>query len=209
MLILRSTINQPTITIMKHVSEISRRRFLGSASALALGTSLLSFKSIENLDTESISPINELWSDLSGEEKLKIESSARAQYIVTIDGKSCAEKVLQTTLNSYKKPEELVSFAASFGGGMKKGDLCGMLTGGFMSIGFAADILIEEKDERPDWVKDRTNEFWDWWEERAPKHCEDLKPLYARKNKGEHLANFNNMLQRVALKLDEMFDPMV
>lgn len=190
---------------MKKRSEISRRSFLCSASVLALGTSLLSFNSVEKT-TESTETGKELWSDLSSDEKLRIESSARAQYIVTIDGKSCAEKVLQTTIKSFKKPEKLANFAASFGGGIKKGDLCGMLTGAFMAIGFASERLIKDDAERAIWVKDRTNEFWAWWEEQSPRHCEDLKPLYASQDKAQHLRNFNNMLQRVALKMDEMFD---
>ena len=111
---------------MKTKSTISRRRFLGSASLLAMGTTLVSFRNVGEL--VPLDPDKKaLWTDLSSEEKHLIESSFRAKYIVEIEGKSCAEKVLLTTIKSFKKPEKLVSFAASFGGGIKKGDLSGRL----------------------------------------------------------------------------------
>ena len=190
---------------MKNQSNISRRNFLGTASLVALGGSLLSFTRVEEF-----LPLNEtsdlkLWSEFSAEEIKLIEKSARAKICIEIESGSCAEKILLTTIRSFKKPDKLVSFAASFGGGIKRGDLCGMLTGAFMSIGFAAERLIMDKEQRPVWVKEKTDELWDWWEELAPIHCSDLRLLYASSDKAAHTANFNRMLQRVALKLDEMF----
>ena len=190
---------------MKNQSNISRRNFLGTVSLVALGGSLLSFTRVEEF-----LPLNEtsdlkLWSEFSAEEIKLIEKSARAKICIEIESGSCAEKILLTTIRSFKKPDKLVSFAASFGGGIKRGDLCGMLTGAFMSIGFAAERLIMDKEQRPVWVKEKTDELWDWWEELAPIHCSDLRLLYASSDKAAHTANFNRMLQRVALKLDEMF----
>jgi hypothetical protein len=87
----------------------------------------------------------------------------------------------------------------------KKSDLCGLLTGAFMSIGFASERLIKNEEERALWARAKTNEFWEWWEERAPRHCNELRSVYASDDKEVHSQNFNNMCQRITLKLDEMF----
>ena len=184
---------------------LSRRNFLGRASLLAFGGSLIPLTNYGAYNPGAISGAGDLWSELSPEEKKLAEKSKRAKTIIEIENRSCAERVLLTTIRSFKKPDKLVSFAASFGGGIKKGDLCGLLTGGFMSIGFASERLIKDEKARADWVKDKTNDLWAWWEERVPKHCEDLRPLYANKDSVVHSANFNHMCQRLALKLDEMF----
>jgi len=191
---------------MKKQSEITRRRFLGSISLLAAGSTLISLKGAEDLmPVAAKQPKKLLWNEFTDEEKEMVSRSQRARIALEIDGGSCAEKVLLTTIRSFRKPDKLVSFAASFGGGLKKGDLCGLLTGTFMSIGFASERLIRKEEERPAWVSEKTNEFWAWWEERAPRHCNELRELYASSDKAVHQANFNRMLQRIALKMDEMF----
>lgn len=190
---------------MKKPLTISRRKFVGSASILALGTSLVSFNRVEKEFKSGIIPERKLWDEFNSEEKKLIAESERAKIIIEIEDMSCAERVLLATIRSFRKPDRLVSFAASFGGGIKRGDLCGMLTGGFMSIGFAADRLIKKKELRPAWITEKTNELWQWWEDLAPIHCSELRPLYAKNDRTVHSANFNRMLQRVALKLDELF----
>jgi hypothetical protein len=185
---------------MKKHSTFSRRNFLSSASMLALGGTLMSFKKAQNLIPVPDTDNRRLWDDFTKEEKKLIENSGMAKIIVEIEGGSCAEKVLLTSLRFFDRPDELACFAASFGGGIRHYDLCGMLTGGFMSIGLAADVLFEEKAERSAFVGDATREYWDWWEEHAPCHCYELKPKYSWNPE-----NFNKMAQRVALKLEDMF----
>ena len=189
---------------MSKESKVSRRGFIGSVSMLALGAPFISFKVLRSYSGAGIAGMK-LWDEFSPEELELIKKSERAGEIVKIDWGSCAEKVLLTTIRSFNKPEDLVSMAASFGGGIKRKDLCGALTGAFMSIGLAGEVLIEDKTARPAWVKEKTLEFWDWWEAHAPIHCNDLRSLYASENKTIHKARFNRMLQRIALKLDEMF----
>jgi hypothetical protein len=141
-----------------------------------------------------------LWDEFSKDEKKKIERSKRARSIILIEGKSCAEKVLLSTVRSFGRPDEMACFAASFGGGIQRYDLCGMLTGSFMSIGLAGDVLYENEEERSEFVRKATREHWDWWESYAPIHCHELRPRYSWDPEG-----YNRMLQRVALRLDELF----
>ena len=185
---------------MKKYLTFSRRSFISTASVLAVGGSILSFRRPDELLSVSKTGKRHLWDELNPEEIKLIEQSQRAQNIVKIEGMSCAQKVLLSTIRSFDKPDELVNFAASFGGGIKREDLCGMLTGGFMSIGLASDILFEDKEKRTLFVNEATAEYWNWWEELAPIHCSKLKPRYSPDRE-----KYNLMLQRVALKMDELF----
>ncbi len=187
---------------MKNESSFSRRNFLGTASVLALGGLFTSFDSTSTLLPASKTGEVKLWDEFTREEKRGIEKSRMAKIILEIEGGSCAQKVLLTSLRYYNKPDELACFAASFGGGIQRYDLCGLLTGGFMSIGMAADILYDEQEKRSAFVRDATRHYWEWWEERAPCHCYELRPRYSWDPE-----NFNRMLQRVALKLEEMLEP--
>lgn len=184
---------------MKKQLSFSRRNFISVASVFALGGTMMSFKKNPNLLSVPETDKKNLWDKFTPEEKKLIEDSRMAKSIIEIENGSCAEKVLLASLRFFGKPDELVCFAASFGGGMKHSDLCGMLTGGFMAIGLAVNILYKDKEERSAFVGDATREFWEWWEERAPCHCNELKPKYTGDSE-----NFNKMLQRVALKLEDM-----
>jgi C_GCAxxG_C_C family probable redox protein len=161
---------------------------------------MVSFKNISGLSPVTKQGEKKLWDEFSLKEKRMIGKSDRAQKIIQIEGMSCAEKVLLTTIRSFNKPDEMVSVAASFGGGIKRGDLCGMLTGGFMSIGLGADVLYDNKEERSAFVKEKTAEFWNWWQERAEIHCADLREDYSGDRE-----KYNRMIQRVALWMDEAF----
>ena len=184
---------------MKEKSSFSRRNFLGTASLLAVGGLLTSFKEASYLKPTLKTGDIRLWEELTREEKKGIEKSRMAKIIVEIEGGSCAQKVLLASLRFFDKPDELACFAASFGGGIQRYDLCGLLTGGFMSIGMAADILYEEQEKRSAYVREATRYYWEWWEERAPCHCYELRPRYSW-----NPDNFNRMLQRIALKLEEL-----
>jgi len=187
---------------MNNKSSFSRRNFLGTASLLALGGLFTSFKETSALIPAIKTGEVKLWDEFTREEKRGIEKSRMAKIIVEIEGGSCAEKVLLAALRFFDKPDEMACFAASFGGGIQRYDLCGLLTGGFMSIGMAADILYEEQEKRSAFVRDATRKYWEWWEERAPYHCYELRLRYSWDPE-----NFNRMLQRVALKLEELMKP--
>jgi len=184
---------------MKTNSSYSRRNFLSTASLALLGSTMVSLKkpseSIEILNPDS----KRLWDEFTREEKKLIEKCERAQSIVQIKEMSCAEKVLLSTVRSFRKPDKLACFAASFGGGIQRYDLCGMLTGGFMSIGLAGEELYTDPEQRSAFVRKATREYWEWWEAYAPIHCHELRPRYSWDPDG-----YNRMLQRVALKLDEV-----
>lgn len=184
---------------MKNKSSFSRRNFLGTASLLALGGMFSSFKEASNGMPATKTGDVKLWDAFTREEKRAIEKSRMAKIIVEIEGGSCAQKALLASLRFFNKPDELACFAASFGGGIQRYDLCGLLTGGFMSIGMAADILYEDQEKRSAYVREATRHYWEWWEERAPCHCFELRPRYSWDPE-----NFNRMLQRVALKLEEL-----
>jgi hypothetical protein len=189
---------------MKNKSTFTRRSFISTASALALGGTMMSFKNAPNLLPVPETDKKRLWDELTRQEKKLIEDSRMAKIIVEIEGRSCAERALLASLRFFGKPDELVCFAASFGGGIHHYDLCGLLTGGFMSIGLAADILYQDKKERSAFVTGATREYWEWWEERAPFHCYELKPKYSWDPE-----NFNRMVQRIALKMENMLTPEV
>ena len=178
------------------------------ASLLSASGSLLTINGVKAILPVFTDPAEKkLWDEFSPGEKKQIQESKMAKIALEIEGGSCAEKVLLTTVKYFRKSDRYASFAASFGGGIRKGDLCGMLTGGFMSIGFASERLFRKDEEkRALWVKEKTEEFWAWWLVRAPKHCDELRPCYADKDREIYSANFNRMLQRVALKLEEMVE---
>ena len=185
---------------MEKQTSCRRRTFITTASIVALGGLLTSFKKSSNLISALKPGELKLWDEFTREEKRGIEKSRMAKSIVEIEGGSCAQKVLLNTLRFFDKPDELACFAASFGGGIQRYDLCGMLTGGFMSIGLAADIIYEDQEKRSAFVRDATRIYWEWWEELAPCHCYELRPRYSWDPE-----NYNRMLQRVALKLEGLF----
>ncbi len=194
----------------EHFTFISRRKFLARASLITIGSSLFGMDSANAWMPQISTDEKKLWEEFSADEKNRILKSKMAGIAMEIEGGSCAEKVLLTTIRYFKKPDRFVSFASSFGGGIRKGDLCGMLTGGFMSIGFASERLIRKDEEKRSlWVREKTDKYWEWWLDRAPRHCNELRPLYANADRSIYTANFNRMLQRVALKLEEMFEAQI
>jgi len=119
-------------------------------------------------------------------------------------GYSCAGMILLVSLRYLGKPEEWVHAAAAFGGGMGRGDLCGLLSGGMMAIGFASGMLNPDdlkalhRDAR-EW----SNIYWDWWQQWGPVHCRTLKNQY----KGPD--EFLRMGKRVAVKIESLTKPAV
>ena len=86
-----------------------------------------------------------------------------------------ADSLLLSALKYMKKPEEIVSAATGFGGGIGRKDLCGYVTGGVMAIGLfcgaakGADMAGRQKCLR------LTKEYLDWWAQSTPLHCGDIK----------------------------------
>ena len=81
-----------------------------------------------------------------------------------------------SSLKYLNKPEELVSIATGFGGGVKMKDLCGFYTGGVMGIGlFCGRVKPEDKENSAKCSK-LTIEYTKWWRENFPLHCRDIKP---------------------------------
>jgi len=146
-----------------------------------------------------------LWEPFTSEEEAVIEKSSMAQDMAALMGKgySCAELSLLTSLHYVKRPEEHVHAAAGFGGGLGHGDLCGLLMGGIMGIGFAAGKKFEDSKERWAFVKKIRNVYWDWWTAHVPLHCKDLRPLYHGREA------YLRMCQRVAVKLESLISETV
>jgi len=134
-----------------------------------------------------------------------IENSAMAQEMANLMGKgySCAELSLLVSLHYIDRHGNEVHAAAGFCGGLGHDDLCGLLTGSIMGIGFAAGKGFEDSRERYAFVKKARNAYWDWWTDHVPLHCKDLGPLYHGRE--EYL----NMCQRVAAKLEALIKPVV
>jgi len=92
----------------------------------------------------------------------------------------------------------MVCAAAGFGGGMGRRDLCGLLTGGIMTIGFAGGKIHDNRDSMRGYVRAATGEYWSWWESRAPLHCRELRDQY------NGTTEYLRMCKRVAVKLEDL-----
>ncbi len=71
--------------------------------------------------------------------------------------------------------EELVWAACGFGGGMGKKDLCGLLTGGIMGLGFAFGEKKGERKEVKKLCSRAVDEYWKGWQSQAPLKCENIR----------------------------------
>ena len=185
-------------------SNISRRSFLNKTSLAAIGTGLISWKCISDVPNENDGPT--LWEEHTEKEKEQILNSSMAQDIINYPpmGNSCAESLLKASLKYLGKSEEIGNVAAGFGGGMGRYDLCGLLTAGYMAIGISAGMIHTEHADISSLTKANSRLYWEWWEERGPIHCHDLKPKYSWDRN-----NYNIMIQRVALKIEELISPAV
>ena len=149
---------------------LPRRGFLAASSLLMLGTPLVGFAQPEPRETASG---KDLPDELTPEETRQVEASVMGRAFASRfgHGYSCAESSLGAGLELLGKPEELVWAAAGFGGGLQHKDLCGLLTGSIMSIGFAAGMVEGERKQKSQYRREAVNELWDWWIARAPLHC--------------------------------------
>ena len=74
-----------------------------------------------------------------------------------------------------KKSEDLIWFAAAFGGGLNNRDLCGFLTAGEMAIGIHSGDLKMERKAAKDICGQKSREYWKWWTSMAPLHCSEIR----------------------------------
>lgn len=178
--------------------RFNRRKFVKTFSGLFIGAHLLSRKghSFDNHEKRN------LWDEFTDEEKELIKSSAMAADILNYPkrGFSCAGSILSASLRFLGQSEEISHVASSFGGGIGRSDLCGLLTGGHMAIGVSAGMIHKEVRERQKYSREMSNKFWEWWESLAPIHCRELRPKYDKDG-------YSRMIQRVALKVEELIKP--
>ena len=101
-----------------------------------------------------------------------------------------ADSILLSAAKYLKKPEQVVSVATGFGGGILQKELCGYLTGGIMAIGLfvgatrAGDQAGREKCHR------LTKEYAEWWAENYPLHCKDIPQPCDFKGMGETASRY-------------------
>lgn len=180
----------------------TRRHFLRTFPCLVFGNTLTTKKRYLYIQEKRT---RKLGQPLTDEEKELIQKSVLAKDIENYAGKgySCAESMLIVSLRFLEKPEECVHAAAAYGGGLGKGDLCGLLTGGMMGIGIAGGKMHKNRLLMKKTVRDLSNEFWAWWESWAPIHCRDLRKEY------EGREEYIRMCKRVSVKLEELIKPAI
>jgi hypothetical protein len=154
--------------------KIPRRKFITTASGLMVGSAFFALSSPPSLSAPVSQKVNE---ELSSEDLEWIGKSSMAKELNTYFGQgySCAESIVMVTLRYLEKPEEWVWAAAGFGGGLYHKDLCGFLTGGVMSIGFASSLLKKPRREAKKFCGDLVKQYWKWWETRVPLHCSEIR----------------------------------
>ncbi len=140
----------------------------------------------------------------SGEEAAAVAASPMARDIATFSGQGypCSEMMLLAALRRFDLPEDHLPAAAVFGGGVGKRDLCGLLTGGLMAIGFVAAELHPDRRAMRQAGRQASNAYWDWWTSRGDLHC--MGPGTTHETSEE----FVRMCQRTALKLEEVISAM-
>jgi hypothetical protein len=134
------------------------------------------------------------------EEASAVAASSMAQEIATLVGQGypCSEMILLAALRRFELPEDHLPAAAVFGGGVGKRDLCGLLTGGLMAIGFAAADRTPDRTAMHQAGRQASNAYWEWWLSRGDLHC--MGPGTAHET-GEE---FVRMCQRAAVKLEDV-----
>jgi len=178
----------------------TRRRFMGSVSCLVLGGSWIHRIPSVPIQEKQKRTFRQ---PFSSEEKKIIGQSSMANNIESYLDKrySCAEAIFSVSLEALGCPENWVHASASFGGGLGRGDLCGLLTGGMMAIGVAGGKLHQDRDAMKQWVRQKSDAYWAWWETWGPVHCRQLRTQY------EGREEFLMMSQRVAAKMETIIQP--
>lgn len=154
--------------------DLNRRDFMFSATGILAGICLRN--QLKGLDTP-FDQKKELSEELTAKEAEIVKESSMAEDLMNYFGRgySCAESILMVSLNFMDLPDKCVWPACGFGGGMGKKDLCGLLTGGFMGLGFAAGEIGENRNRGKSKCSAAVNEYWNWWQSQAPLKCEDIR----------------------------------
>lgn len=139
------------------------------------------------------------------EEEAAVASSPMAREIASLHGQGypCSEMILLAALRRFQLPENYLDAAAVFGGGVGKRDLCGLLTGGLMAIGFAAGRSYTDRGEIHRAGREASNSYWEWWLSRGDLHC------FGPGTTHETPEEFVRMTQRAAARLEEIISSMV
>jgi C_GCAxxG_C_C family probable redox protein len=106
------------------------------------------------------------------------------------EGYWSADSILLSAAKYLKKPEQVVSVATGFGGGILQKDLCGYLTGGVMAIGLFAGATRGGDKAGREQCHRLTKEYADWWAETYPLHCKDMPQPCDFKGMGEAASRF-------------------
>lgn len=153
--------------------HLCRREFISLFPGVILGSRFLDRSSFSLNSDQAPQKLRE---ELTAEELELVEKSVMAQDLENYFGKeySCAESLLLVSLRYLGKPENLVWAACGFGGGMYQRDLCGVLTGGFMAIGFSVGMLKKDRKESKEICGQFVRQYWKWWTSQAPIHCSEI-----------------------------------
>jgi C_GCAxxG_C_C family probable redox protein len=101
-----------------------------------------------------------------------------------------ADSLLLSALKYMNKPEEIVSAATGFGGGIGRKDLCGYVTGGVMAIGLFCNAAKGSDKAGRQKCQRLTKEYVDWWTSTTPIHCGEIKQPCDYKAMGEKASDF-------------------
>jgi C_GCAxxG_C_C family probable redox protein len=197
------------------IHDVSRRRFVSALPLTVLATpSALSGCEPRGGNAAETQPPPVLQSQSQGpgfigpftdEEAAAVAASPMAQEIAGLNGKGypCSEMILLAALRRFDLGENHLDAAAVFGGGVGKRDLCGLLTGGLMAIGFAAGEKFSDRRQVHQVGRTASNAYWDWWVTRGDVHCMGYGTAH------ENSEEFVRMCQRTAVKLESVLKEVV
>ncbi len=177
--------------------DVSRRRFVSALPLTVLATPS-PFLLQQSQGPGFIGPFTE-------EEASAVAASPMAREIADLNGKGypCSEMILLAALRRFDLGENHLDAAAVFGGGFGKRDLCGLLTGGLMAIGFAAGKKYPDRQQVHQVGRTASNAYWDWWVSRGDLHCMGYGTAH------ESSEEFVRMCQRTAVKLEAVLTEVV
>ncbi len=192
-------------------SGISRRRFVSALPLTVLAApSALSACEAQGESAEEPRPILQTQGPgfigpFSEDEAAAVAASPLAREIASLNGRGypCSEMILLAALRRFDLPENHLDAAAVFGGGVGKRDLCGLLTGGLMAIGFAAGRKYPDRAQAHQVGRAASNAYWDWWLTRGDLHCMGYGTAH------ETSQEFVRMCQRTAAKLEAVMTEVV
>ena len=176
-----------------------RRRFIYQFSLLVIGGTTVMPGMVQD---RPLPVLPRLWDPFSKQDENSIEKSKMARLIIQYPEKnfSCAESIFLAALKHLDKPDDWAGVAGGFGGGLGQGELCGLLTGGIMAIGVAAGKFHHDRTSAVQHIRIIRKQYWDWWSQRSPIHCRDMRIEYNRQG-------YLRMIQRVAARLEELITP--